>query len=279
MEPDQQIELAQGTVRYRDSGEGPPIVFVHGLLVDGLLWRKVTPSLEGEFRCIVPDWPLGSHRIPLAESADRSPRGMAHLIADFLEAMELEKVTLVANDTGGAIAQLLVTERPDRIERLVLTPCDCYENFLPPDFRPLQWAARVPGALTAFAQPMRVAAVRRSRLGFGLLTKRPIADEITWGWIEPSLRDPAIRRDVIGLLRGIDKRDTLAAAQKLRSFDRPTLLAWARDDVVFKPRFAERLAGDIPNSRLEWIEDSRSFVPEDQPERLAELIGEFVRES
>jgi pimeloyl-ACP methyl ester carboxylesterase len=279
MEPDQQIELAQGTVRYRDSGEGPPIVFVHGLLVDGLLWRKVTPSLEGEFRCIVPDWPLGAHRIALAESADRSPRGMANLIADFLQAMELEEVTLVANDTGGAIAQLLVTERPERIGKLVLTPCDCYENFLPPDFRPLQWAARVPGALTAFAQPMRLAAIRRSRLGFGLLTKRPIADEITWGWIEPSLGDPAIRRDVIGLLRGIDKRDTLAAAQKLRSFDRPTLLAWAREDVVFKPRFAERLAGDIPNSRLEWIEDSRSFVPEDQPERLAELIGEFVRES
>jgi pimeloyl-ACP methyl ester carboxylesterase len=278
MEPNHQIELPQGTIRYRDSGEGKPLVFVHGLLVDGLLWRKVIPSLEGEFRCIVPDWPLGSHRIPLAEPADRSPRGMAHLIADFLEAMELEEVTLVANDTGGAIAQLLVTERPERIGKLVLTPCDCYENFLPPDFRPLQWAARVPGALTAFAQPMRLAAVRRSRLGFGLLTKRPIPDEITWGWLEPSLGDAAIRRDTIGL-RGIDKRDTLAAAQKLRGFDRPTLLAWAREDVVFKLRFAERLAGDIPHARLELIDDSRSFVPEDQPERLAELIGEFVRES
>jgi pimeloyl-ACP methyl ester carboxylesterase len=126
---------------------------------------------------------------------------------------------------------------------------------------------------------MRLAAVRRSRLGFGLLTKRPIADEITWGWLEPSLGDPAIRRDTIGLLRGIDKRDTLAAAQKLRSFDRPTLLAWAREDVVFKLRFAERLARDIPGARLELIEDSRSFVPEDQPERLAQLIGSFARES
>jgi pimeloyl-ACP methyl ester carboxylesterase len=279
VEPNHQIELAQGTVRYRDSGEGKPLVFVHGLLVDGLLWRKVTPSLEGEFRCIVPDWPLGSHRIPLAESADRSPRGMAHLIAGFLEAMELEGVTLVANDTGGAIAQLLVTERPERIGKLVLTPCDCYENFLPPMFKPLQWLARVPSALSVAAQPMRSAVVRRSPLGFGLLTKRPIPDEITAGWIRPSLGDPAIRRDVIGLLRGIDKRDTLAAAQKLRSFDRPTLLAWAREDVVFKLRFAERLAGEFPNSRLELIEDSRSFVPEDQPERLAELIGEFVRES
>ena len=279
MESSYELKLPQGKIRYRDTGQGRPVVFVHGLLVDGLLWRKVTPLLEGEFRCIVPDWPLGSHRIALSPSADRSPRGMAHLIAGFLAAMELEDVTLVANDTGGAIAQLLVTERPERIGRLVLTPCDCYENFFPPMFKPLQWLARVPSALTLAAQPMRSAAVRRSPLGFGLLSKRPISGEVTWGWIEPSLVDRDVRRDVIGLLRGVDSRDTLAAAKKLRSFDRPTLIVWAREDIVFKPRFAERLARDIPNSRLEWIEDSRSFVSEDQPERLAELIGAFVRES
>lgn len=279
MEPHHTIDLPQGTIPYRDTGRGPPIVFVHGLLVDGLLWRNVTPELDREYRCIVPDWPLGAHRRPLAHSADRSPRGMAHLIADFLDELELERVTLVANDTGGAIAQLLVTERPARIGRLVLTPCDCYENFLPPAFRPLQWAARVPGALTAFAQPMRLAAVRRSPLGFGLLTKRPIPDEITRGWLRPALESAAIRRDAIGLLRGIDKRDTLAAAQKLRGFDGLTLIAWAREDLVFKLRYAERLARDIPGSRLELIEDSRSFVPEDQPQRLAELIGAFAREA
>jgi pimeloyl-ACP methyl ester carboxylesterase len=279
MESDHELELPQGKIRYRDTGEGKPLVFVHGLLVDGLLWRKVTPLLDGEFRCIVPDWPLGSHRIALAPSADRSPRGMAHLIADFLEAMELEEVTLVANDTGGAIAQLLVTERPARIGRLVLTPCDCYENFFPPMFKPLQWLARVPGALALAAQPMRSAAVRRSPLGFGLLTKRPIPEEITWGWVEPSLTDRGVRNDAVELLRGVDARDTLAAAAKLRDFDRPTLIAWAREDIVFKPRFAERLARDIPSSRVEWIEDSRSFVSEDQPARLAELIGAFVREA
>ncbi len=222
MEPDHTIDLPQGKIRYRDSGRGSTLVFVHGLLVDGLLWRNVTPALEGEHRCIVPDWPLGSHRLPLASGADRSPRGMAHLIADFLAALELERVTVVANDTGGAIAQLLVTERPERIARLVLTPCDCYENFLPPAFRPLQWAARVPAALTLLAQPMRLAAVRRSPLGFGLLTKRPIPEDITRGWIEPALADPAIRRDVVGLLRGIDARDTLAAAHRLRMSWGPT---------------------------------------------------------
>lgn len=279
MEPEHAINLPQGTIRYRDTGQGTPIVFVHGLLVNGLLWRKVTPLLEGEFRCIVPDWPLGSHSDPLASGADRSPRGVANLIADFLEALDLEGVILVANDTGGAIAQLVATERPERIGRLVLTPCDAYENFLPLAFRHLQWLARVPGALPLVFQGMRVGALRRSPLGFGLLTRRPIPDEILQRWVRPFLGSPGVRRDTIGLLRAIDTRDTLGAAERLRDFERPTLIAWAREDRFFKLRFAERLAQAIPDCRLETIEDSYTFVSEDQPERLAELLGAFARES
>jgi pimeloyl-ACP methyl ester carboxylesterase len=274
-----EVSLTQGTIRYRDTGEGQPIVFVHGLLVNGLLWRKVTPLLQGEFRCIAPDWPLGSHSIPLREGADRSPRGIAHLIADFLQEMDLEGVTIVANDTGGAIAQLLVTERPERVGRLVLTPCDAYENFLPLAFRPLQWMARVPGALTLAVQGMRSPALRRSPLGFGMLTRRPIPDEILAAWVRPFLKDAAVRRDTIGLLRGIDPKDTLAAAEKLRDFDRPTLIAWAPEDRFFKLRFAERLAQTIPDARLERVEDCLTFMPEDQPERLAELIAQFLSTS
>jgi len=280
VEPTEAIQLPQGEVRYRDSGGGGrPIVFVHGLLVDGQLWRNVTPTLERAHRCIVPDWPLGSHRTALNAAAERSPRGMAHLIADFLAALSLEEVTLVGNDTGGAISQLLVTERPERIGRLVLTPCDAYDNFLPPQFRPLQWLAHVPEVFTALAQPMRLPALRRSPLGFGLLVKRPIPDEITWAWLEPSLADPGVRRDLVGVLRAIDRRDTLGAAQRFGSFDRPVLVAWAREDVVFKLRYGERLAREFPRGRLEVIDDSRSFVPEDQPARLAELIDAFVGES
>lgn len=271
-----EVKLKQGTVRYRDSGQGPPIVFVHGLLVNGLLWRKVTPLLQERFRCIVPDWPLGSHSDPLEPGADRSPRGIAHLIADFLQALELERVTIVANDTGGAIAQLLVTERPERVGRLVLTPCDAYENFLPPFFRPLQWLARVPGALALAMQAMRLGIARRSALGFGTLTRRPIPDEILRAWVTPFLSDAGVRRDTVGLLRGIDSRDTIAAAQKLADFNAPTLIAWAPEDRFFKLRFAERLAQTIPDCRLERIEDSFTFVSEDQPERLAELIEAFV---
>ena len=162
------IALAQGTIHYRDEGDGDPLVFVHGLLVDGRLWRDVTPPLAHGHRCITPDWPLGSHRTALEPGADRSPRGIAHLIADFIDALELDDVTIVANDTGGAISQILASERPERLRGVVLTNCDCLENFLPPTLRPLQWLAHVPGAYALIARALRSARLRRSPLGFGM---------------------------------------------------------------------------------------------------------------
>jgi pimeloyl-ACP methyl ester carboxylesterase len=271
-----QVELGQGTIRYRESGAGEPIVFVHGLLVNGSLWRKVTPGLESDFRCIVPDWPLGSHSPAMRPDADLSPLGLARLVDDFLAAVGLDGVTLVANDTGGAISQLVATHHPGRIGRLVLTPCDAYDNFLPPFFRPLQWLARVPGGLAAALQGTRTYAVRRSPLAFGLLCKHGVDRTVSEGWARPSLDDREVRRDCIKVLRGIDKRYTLEAAELLRSFDRPTLIAWAPEDRFFKIANAERLAAAIPNARLERIDDSYAFVPEDQPDRLTELISEFI---
>jgi pimeloyl-ACP methyl ester carboxylesterase len=273
-----EVKLSQGTIDYRESGEGPPIVFVHGLLVDGLLWRKVTPLLEDRFRCIVPDLPLGSHRTPMSPDADLSPPGLARLVADFLEALDLEDVVLVANDTGGAISQITAANHPERIGRLVLTNCDAFENFLPPAFRPLQWAARVPGGLTGMMAGMRFAALRRLPLAYGWLIKRDFAGAPTREWVDPFLTNREVRRDTVKVLRGIDSRFTIEAAEKLRTFDRPTLLAWAVEDRFFKISFAERLAATIQGATLERIEDSYTFVSEDQPERLAELIARFARE-
>src|SRR4051812_20179821 len=200
--------LSQGTIHYRQSGAGPPIVFVHGLLVDGRLWRKVTPLLQDRFRCIVPDLPLGSHRTPMNADADLSPPGLARLVADFLEALELEDVVLVANDTGGAISQITAANHPERVGRLILNHCDAFENFLPPAFRPLQWAARVPGLLTAVLQGMRFAPMRRLPIAYGWLIKRDFAGAPTREWVDPYLSDRAIRRDTAKVLRGIDPRYT-----------------------------------------------------------------------
>ena len=178
--------------------------------------------------------------------ADLSPPGLAKLIADFVAALELDDVTLIGNDTGGALCQLVVTRHPQRIGRLVLTPCDAYENFLPPAFRYLQGLARVPGGVSLIANSMRIPASRRSPLAFGWLAKRPIPAEVLAAWTAPIIRDKAIRRDARAVLRGISKRYTLEAAARLRDFAGPTMLAWATEDRFFKPRFAERSPATSP---------------------------------
>lgn len=276
--PQQEVRLPGGTVRYRERGAGPAVLFVHGLLVNGALWRKVVPELAPDFRCIAPDWPLGSHEVPLGDGVDRSPGGMARLIADFMAALELQDVTLVGNDSGGALCQLVVTRHPERVGRLVLTPCDAFENFPPKMFRYLTLAAKVPGALTLLVQSMRPRLTRRTPIAFGWLTKRPLPGPVSDHYVQPVIRDRRIREDVRAFMLGVDPSDTIAAAEQLREFERPALLAWAPEDRFFPIAHAERLAELLPDARLARVEDSRTFVPEDQPQRLAELIGGFVRE-
>ena len=270
------VDLPQGTVRYRDDGEGRPLVFVHGILVNGLLWRRVTPRLDG-FRRIVPDLPLGSHEVPMKPGADLSPPGLARLVADFIEALDLDDVVLVANDTGGALAQMVVTNHPERIGALVLTPCDAFDNFLPALFKGLQLAARVPGALNAFIQPLRLRATRNLPIAFGWLRKHPIEREVSDAYLQPFFDHAGVRRDLRKVLAGISTRYTLDAAAKLGAFDRPALITWAPEDKVFPIDHAHRLAAILPDARVVEIADSYSFVPEDQPERLAALIEEFAR--
>jgi pimeloyl-ACP methyl ester carboxylesterase len=272
-----EITLPQGTIHYRDTGEGPPVVFVHGLLVDGTLWRKVTPLLEGEARCIAPDLPLGSHRVAMNADAERTPAGVARLVGDFLAALDLEDVTLVGNDTGGAISQLVALDHGERLGRLVLTNCDCFEVFPPKEFKPMVKAARVPGALYAAVQPMRAAAARRTPMAYGALAHE-LPDEVTAAWIAPFLDDADVRRDTVSFLRAIDKAITLDAAARLPSLKIPSLVAWGQDDRFFTPELGRRLAAVLPGSRLEPIEGARTFVSEDAPEALADLIRGFVRE-
>jgi pimeloyl-ACP methyl ester carboxylesterase len=272
-----ELKIHQGTIRYRDEGSGDPIVFVHGFLVDGELWRDVAARLAPDFRVIVPDWPMGSHTQALDPSADLSAPGVAGIVAAFLDGLGLENVTLVGNDSGGGICQIVAVEHPERLGRLVLTSCDAYENFPPPAFRPLQSLARVPGAVGLILQSMRAAFARRTPTAYGWVMKRD-DDALTKRWITPALHDRGVRRDATKFLLGMQRRHTLAAAERFGEFTKPVLIAWSREDRFFKVRFAERLAQDFPAARLEFIDDAYTFASLDQPARTAELIGAFARE-
>lgn len=269
-----EIDLPAGRIRYREAGEGKPVVFVHGYLVDGRLWDGVVDNLSDRCRCLAPDWPIGAQRIAMKPDADLTPYGIAATIASFLEALDLEDVTIVGNDSGGAMSQVLVTRHPERIGRLVLTNCDTHSNFPPGPFKLMPPLVKLPGGMTVLAAPFRIGAVARA--AFRPFTKNPLPPELVASWMEPGLNDAGVKHDLKKVTLGMHKRYTLEAAEKLRATDLPLLLAWAPGDRVFPLKYAEKLAAETPNARIVQIPDSRTFVPIDQPQRLADEIGTFV---
>ncbi|HEX2085150.1 MAG TPA: alpha/beta fold hydrolase, partial [Solirubrobacteraceae bacterium] len=236
----------------------------------------VVPELARDHRTITLDMPLGGHSIPLRPDADLSLFGAAGILADVLAALELHDVGLVANDTGGAVAQALVASRPERVGRLVLTSCDAFENFPPKAISYLVPAARLRPAVWGLAKLTHLQAFLRSPLAFGWAAHTRIERRITDSYLAGVRTNPGVRRDFARLLRAADKRDTLRAAEGLRSFDRPALVASAADDKFFPVADGRRLAELLPQGRFVLVERSRTFIPEDNPARLVALVRELA---
>lgn len=269
-----EVQLAAGTIRYREAGKGKPIVFVHGYLVDGRLWDGVVDALGDRFRCIAPDWPLGAQQVAMNPTADLSPPGIAALISDFLEKLDLEDVTIVGNDSGGAMSQVLVTTRPERIGRLVLTNCDTHENFPPGIFKAMPALAKLPGGMQLLAAPFRVPALARRT--FAPFARTKIPDGLVASWMRPAAGDRDVMRDLKKVTAGMNNRHTLAAAEKLRTSNLPLLLLWAPGDKYFPLTYAERLQSEVPHTTLIQIPNAKTFVCLDQPKQVAEEIANFI---
>jgi len=274
------IHLPHGTVNYRvagpESAAAPPVVFVHGFLVNGTLWTKTADALAAAgTRSYAADWPLGSHSIALNAAADQSPRGIARQIAAFIEALELNDVTLVGNDTGGALCQFLLDTDTSRVGRVVLTNCDAFDDFPPAPFSLLFKSFRSPSAIRGLLAPMRATAIRHSPAGFGMLVNQPLDPDQTRQWMMPCLTDPAIRHDVAKFARAVDPNDLNTASNRLGGFPGPALLVWGTADRFFKLDFARRLRDSFADARLVEIDGGRTFIPHDEPARLANEIAAF----
>ncbi|SHN00561.1 alpha/beta fold hydrolase [Actinacidiphila paucisporea] len=269
------IELSAGTIDYQDTGgDGPVVVLLHGLLMDATLWDAVTAELRSGHRCLVPTLPMGAHARPMREDADLTPKGLARLVGEFLERLDLRDVTLVGNDTGGALVQLLIAQGAERVGAVVLASCDAYDNF-PPGLtgRTVVMTGKLPPALFGlFMQQMRIKPVRRLPIAFGWLTKR--GDAVTARWMRPILSQAGVRRDAVKVLRGIaaDRHVLEAAAESLPAFDRPARVVWAERDRVMPPDHGRRLAEALPRARLVVVPDSYTLLALDQPGALAEAI-------
>lgn len=277
-----EVDLSAGTIDYDDTGSpfagAPTYVFVHGLMMDGTLWRHVVAGLRDGARCIVPTLPLGGHRRPMKPDADLSLRGQARLLAELLEHLDLHDVVLVFNDFN--CAPPLIQEGLDtRVGRLVLSSCETVDNY-PPGLpgKVASLAARAPGGINAAMQPMRFRPLRRGPFTFGWMSKRPVPDTIMDGWLRPVMTQKGVRRD-LAKYGGDTKRGRAALEESdaaLGTFAKPVLVAWAADDKVMPQSAGRRLASSFPDSRFVEIRDSYTLIPEDQPGLLAEAIRTFV---
>jgi pimeloyl-ACP methyl ester carboxylesterase len=274
-----EVELSSGTIDYEDTGgSGPVVVFVHGLIMDGSLWRHVVADLRSDFRCVAPTLPLGGHRHPMRADADLSMRGVAELLGEMLERLDLREVTLAMNDWGGA--QLLIDSTHDaRIARLALCACEAFDNVPPKGAAQLlPYLARVPGGITAAVMPFRFDRLRRLPVTYGPLSRRPIPRDVMDRWFGPVVEQREVRRDLRKYVSSAaqGRRDLLAAADALRAFDRPALVAWAIEDRLMPRDHGRRLAEALPQGTLVEIADSYTLIPEDQPAALAADLRELL---
>jgi pimeloyl-ACP methyl ester carboxylesterase len=277
-----ELELSAGTVEYEDTGgEGPAIVFSHGLFMDGSQWRHVVNDLRHDYRCVLPTLPLGAHRHPMRFDADLSMRGIAELLGELIERLDLRDVTLAMSDWGGP--QLLVGSRyRERIARLVICSCEAFDNVPPKGAaKALPYIARLPGGIAAVVFPFRFDALRRLPVTYGALSKQAVPREIMDRWFGPAIAQRAVRRDVAKYVRSAaqGRRDLLAATDALRAFEGPALIAWASENRMMPRAHGRRLAELLPHGRLVEIPDSYTLIMEDQPARLIACVREFLGET
>ncbi|MCM3887090.1 alpha/beta fold hydrolase [Frankia sp. R82] len=270
------LDLPPGQISYRVAGPPdsarPPVVFLHGLLVDGQLWSAVAAQLAKQgVRSYAPTLPLGAQPTPMRPDADLTPRGIARLVLDFLVALDLRDITLVGNDTGGAIAQFVLDADPARIGRVVLTNCDGFDVFPPFPFTLLVRALRHPALVAALVPGLRSARLRHSPLAFGPLASRPFDPQLTRAWVAP-LANADIRRDTARLARGIDPADLLDVSTRLGKIEVPVHILWGDADRFFRVDFGRRLAAAFARATFDTVPGGRTFLPLDHPDRVAATI-------
>jgi pimeloyl-ACP methyl ester carboxylesterase len=271
------VEIPAGSIEIHEVGTGAPLLFLHGALVGWELWEPIAAPLAARgYRVIMPTLPLGAHPTAMRRDTDLTPPGLARIVVDLINALDLAPATVVSNDTCTAITQLVLTQHPGAIGRAVLTSGDCFRWFFPPMFRPLQALGYAPPLMKQIAKASRRPALRRTPLAFGWLTRAGIPDDVAHSWTESLISDKEVRRDAASVLRGVNTRHTMAAAKALPAVDVPVMLVWGEDDRAFPMKLAHRLAALIPDCRVESVPDAACFVSLDKPAKVVDVIADFI---
>ena len=272
-----ELVVSAGTIEYREEGDpdGPPVVLLHGLLMNDTQWDLALPHLPSGYRYVLPVLPIGGHRIPMREDADLTMPGMVDVVADFLDALDLTDVTLVVSDWGGPLF-LTDAGRDKRIARLVICPSEAYDNF-PPGFPgKVTWVGtRTTGTVKMAMQQLRIGWLRRRFFLFGMMAAKPIPQHIIEAWTDAGIADVRIRRDLLKYARTrFDKSSLVHATNRLADFSGDVLVLWSRNRVM-PVAHAEALA-ELTGGTLRYVDDAKVLIMLDQPEDTARAIGEFL---
>jgi pimeloyl-ACP methyl ester carboxylesterase len=266
-----------GKINYKDQGTGPVIVFLHGALSNGNTWRKVVKTMSKDYRCIVPDLPLGGHLQSLDSQTDLTPTGIAILLKQFLNELGLHDIILVGNDTGGAYAQVFTMLYPEIVSRLVLCNTDAFEVFPPKQFSLLKTGVHIPGFTYLLAQLFKIKPLLKTSLVLGLLSHTLSKEEIHSLYVHSFIHNKGVRADFKKVVKGWSSHYTIQAAKKLSSFNKPVLVIWGADDIkLFPIELGRRVYAIFPNSLFELVENALTYVQEDQPEEFVVKLVHFI---
>jgi len=260
------VDTPSGRISYVEQGSGPVALFVHGVLLNGYLWRHQLAELGDLRRCIAPDLLAHGHT-EIDPHQDVSVTANAHMLAQFLDALGIDQIDLVGNDSGGGICQIFAALYPQRLRSLVLTNCDAHDNWPPQAFQPFVEMVAAGGLAGTLQAILDDKAVFRSEqaLGPAYEDAQNVSDDTIETYLRPFLSSAQRTRDLESFVNAFDSRHTLAIEDGLRKVQAPTLIAWGTDDVYFPLEWSHWLAQTIPGTtrRLE-LEGARIFFPEER---------------
>lgn len=276
-------DVKSGRIAYFERGQGPAALFIHGVPINGYHWRHIIDRVQHLRRCIAIDL-MGLGYTEIAPSQDVSFTAQAQMIAEVLDKLEIDKIDLVGNDSGGAIAQIFAAHYPHRLTSLVLTNCDVHDGWPPPQVLPLMEHSRK-GTLASIFQPTldrpdlargryargESVPLFRSYADPGILT-----DDLIRLYLQPLLSSPQRIDAFQRYWLGFDNSQTVAVHDALKALQVPTLIVWGLNDIFFDRKWAYWLKDTIPGAkRVVEVADGRLFFPEDRPDTLAGPMLEF----
>ena len=273
--------VGQADLAYLDTGEGPPVLLLHGCPFSSFIWRRIIPLLSPRFRCVAPDL-LGLGDTETPDGADWTLPAQVRAVLGLLDHLGLAQVAVVGHDHGGAVAQLIAARHPDRVTALVLADAEAYDNWPSATELPFVRATQLPvlGRLLLWAWSRRVLFRWALASGKAVHDRAALTDDLVDGYIAANLADAhrraKTRRFLAVQLDPANQRHTADAAGELTRITAPTLVVWGGQDVHFGPEWAHRLHRDIPGARLEILPGAGHLLMEEQPGRLSALLTEFL---